>query len=169
MQTIDGQIVTRLPNNVMLRFGSPTGSASGAVVNSDGVLVAYSGDEVLVTAEGLAPKSTYVVTMYSEPVELGRGEVAANGGASKVVIVPADVNIGNHTLVVEGVGPEAEVIVVSMGFKVLERTNNNVPAVLAITLAILLALLAGRPLWRRHAYANSELSEKQDLLQGRRR
>lgn len=169
VQTIDGQIVTRLPNNVMLRFGSPTGSASGAVVNSDGVLVAYSGDEVLVTAEGLAPESTYVVTMYSEPVELGRGEVAANGGASKVVSVPADVNVGNHTLVVEGVGPGAEVIVVSMGFKVLERTNNNVPAVLAITLAILLALLAGRPLWRRHAYANSELSEKQDLLQGRRR
>jgi hypothetical protein len=52
-------------------------------------------------------------------------------------------------MVIEGVGTDSEVVAVSMGFKVLDRSSNTVAAVIAITLAVLLALLGGRPLLRR--------------------
>jgi hypothetical protein len=52
-------------------------------------------------------------------------------------------------LVVEGVGLNAEVVAVSVGFKVVERSSNTVVAVAAIILAIGLALLSGRPILRR--------------------
>jgi membrane protein DedA with SNARE-associated domain len=57
--------------------------------------------------------------------------------------------VGDHTLVVEGVGANDEVVAVSVGFTVLERTDNTWAAVLAIVAAMLLALLGGRPVWRR--------------------
>ncbi len=50
---------------------------------------------------------------------------------------------------IEGVGPNAEVVAVSLGFKVVERSSNTVAAVVAIILAIGLALLSGRPILRR--------------------
>lgn len=149
VETVNGQFVMRLPNSVTVKIGPPPGSASGAAINSDGELAAYTNDQVQVEATGLEAGSTYVVKMYSDPVELGRGEVASNGGVVKVVTVPKDAKAGEHTLVIEGVGPDAEVVAVSMGFKVLDRSSNTVPAVIAISLAILLALLGGRPIWRR--------------------
>jgi hypothetical protein len=149
VETVNGQIVMRLPNSVTVKIGPPPGSASGAAINADGELAAYTNDQVLVTADGLDAGSTYVVKMYSDPVELGRGEVASNGGVSKVVRVPKDAKAGDHTLVIEGVGVDSEVVTVSMGFKVLDRSSNTIPAVIAISLAVLLALLGGRPLWRR--------------------
>lgn len=155
VERVNGQIVMRLPNNVTLKFGPPPGSASGAAINADGVLAAYTNDTIQMQAEGFEAGSTYVVKMYSDPVELGRGEVASNGGMAKIVTIPKDAKAGDHTLVIEGVGPDAEVVAVSMGFKVLDRSSNTVPAVIAISLAILLALLGGRPIWRRRKTAAS--------------
>lgn len=149
VSTVEGQIVVRLPNDVTVKVGAPKGVVTGAVVNSEGVLVAYSDDQFQVQADGFASGSTYVVTMYSDPVELGRGEVGDTGGVVRVVTVPKDVDAGEHTLVFEGVGPDAEVVAVSLGFKVVERSDNTMAAVLSVSLAIVLALLGGRPLWRR--------------------
>ena len=132
-----------------LKVGAPAGSTSSASINADGVLVAQTGDEVAVEAIGFEPGSTYKVMMYSTPVELGRGEVAVNGIVKDVVVVPEKAESGDHTLVVEAVGTGAEVIAVSIGFTVLERTDNTLAAVIAIVLAIGLAMLSGRPLLRR--------------------
>ena len=155
VETLNGQIVMRLPNNVTVKFGPPPGSASGAAINADGELAAYTNDTIQMQAEGFDAGSTYVVTMYSDPVELGRGVVASNGGVTKIVTVPKDAKAGDHTMVIEGVGPDAEVVTVSMGFKVLDRSSNTVAAVISISLAILLALLGGRPLWRRRRTARA--------------
>lgn len=149
VETVAGEIIVRLPNKVMVRVGSPTGVATGAVVNSEGVLVAYSNDQFQVEADGFASGSTYVVTMYSDPVELSRGEVGDTGSVTNVVRVPKVVEAGEHTLVFEGVGQDSEVVAVSLGFKVVERSDNTMAAVLAVSIAILLALLGGRPIWRR--------------------
>lgn len=149
VETVEGEIVVRLPNDVKVKVGAPKGVVTGAVVNSDGVLVAYNDDQFQVTADGFAASSTYVVTMYSDPAELGRGEVGTKGSVARLVKVPKDVDAGEHTLVFEGVGQNSEVVAVSIGFKVVERSDNTMAAVLAVSIAILLALLGGRPIWRR--------------------
>jgi hypothetical protein len=149
MKTVNGQLVVRLPNNVTVQVGAPKGSTSSASVNSDGVLVAQTRDDLSVGASGFEAGSTYTVTMFSTPVELGRGSVPESGAVTEVVTIPNKTESGEHTLVLEGVGPDAEVVAVSIGFKVLERSNNTWAAVTAIVLAIGLALLSGRPILRR--------------------
>lgn len=149
VENVAGELTIRLPNGVAVKVGAPKGVATGAIVNSDGVLVAYSNDQFEVGADGFAAGSTYVVTMHSDPVELSRGEVGESGAVASVVQVPKGVEAGEHTLVIEGVGPNAEVVAVSIGFKVVERSDNTMAAVLAVSIAILLALLGGRPIWRR--------------------
>ncbi len=145
----DGNLVVKLPNNVMVKVGPPKGSSSSARINADGVLAAYARDEVAVSAEGFIPGTTYRVMMYSTPVELSRGEVSATGDVTDVVVIPDESESGDHTLVIEGVGEGDEVVAVSLGFTVLERSDNTWAAVTAITVAMLLALLGGRPVWRR--------------------
>ncbi len=145
----DGNLVVKLPNNVMVKVGPPKGSSSSARVNADGVLAGYERDEVEVSAEGFLPGSTFVVMMYSTPVELSRGVVSSEGRAGDIVQIPEDAESGDHTLVIEGVGEGDEVVAVSLGFTVLERSDNTWAAITAITVAMLLALLGGRPVWRR--------------------
>ena len=149
VSTENGQIVVQLPNKVVVKVGPRKGATTAAAVNSDGVLVAYARDEFEVAADGFQEGTTYTAIMHSDPIELGRGEVPASGRVSELLAVPENAEAGEHTLVIEGVGPNAEVVAVSLGFKVVERSSNTVAAVIAIILAIGLALLSGRPILRR--------------------
>ncbi|MFM8600892.1 MAG: hypothetical protein ACKODP_02255, partial [Actinomycetota bacterium] len=149
VEQTDGQVVMKLPNKVTLRIGTTDPSAKSAQVNAEGVLVAYRGETIMVTAEGFIPGTTYTVYMFSEPVELGRGETSPTGEVSVAVEVPVDVKTGGHTLQVNGVGAGDEVVSVSLGFNVTERQDNTRAVVIALTLAVLLALLGGRPVFRR--------------------
>ena len=149
VEQADGQVVMRLPNKVTLRIGSTDPTAKSAQVNADGVLVAYRGETIAVTAEGFVAGTTYTVYMFSDPLELGRGETSSRGEVSTVVQVPADVKTGGHTLQVNGVGAGDEVVSVSLGFKVTERQDNTRAVVISLTIAVLLALLGGRPVFRR--------------------
>ncbi len=148
-KTQNGQMIMTLPGNVVFKIGS-TNSASGeAQVGSDGVLRMYGNTELSVGVDGFVPETTYTVFMFSDPVELGRGETTSKGTVNQTVLVPNDVEAGEHTLQINGVGPGDEVISVSMGFEVMERQSNTRLAVLVIMVAIALALLGGRPIFKR--------------------
>jgi hypothetical protein len=148
-KTQNGQMIMTLPGNVVFKIGS-TNSASGeAQVGSDGVLRMYGNTELSVGVDGFVPETTYTVFMFSDPVELGRGETTSKGTVNQTVLVPNDVEAGEHTLQINGVGPGDEVISVSMGFEVMERQSNTRLAVLVIMVAITLALLGGRPIFKR--------------------
>ena len=149
VEQADGQVVMRLPNKVTLRIGTTDPTARSAQINADGVLVAYRGETIAVTAEGFVAGTTYTVYMFSDPLELGRGEASPAGEVSTVVEVPSDVKTGGHTLQINGVGAGDEVVSVSLGFKVAERQDNTRAVVISLTIAVLLALLGGRPVFRR--------------------
>ena len=145
----NGQLTLTLPGNVILKFGT-TNSASGeAQVGSDGKLRMYGDTKVSVAVSGFVPGSTYTVFMFSEPLELGRGEAEGDGSVSETLLVPGDVEAGNHTLQVNGVGPGDEVVSVSMGFELMERQSNTRVTLAVIMVAIALALLGGRPIFKR--------------------
>jgi trimeric autotransporter adhesin len=147
-----GRLVMTLPGNVVMRIGS-TDSSSGAQIGADGVLRMFGDSSVEVIATGLVAQTIYTVYMFSDAVELGRGETDGKGALSQVITVPKDAEAGEHTLQINGVGKGNEVVSVSMGFEIVERESNTRIAVLVITLAIALALLGGRPIFRRRRRA----------------
>ena len=152
-KTADGMLTMTLPGNVILTIGTTNSASGGAQVGADGVLKMYSNSNLDVGVTGFVPKTTYTVYMFSNPVELGRGEASSKGAVSETVIIPKDAEAGDHTLQVNGVGPGDEVVSMSMGFEIVERESNTRIAVLVITLAVALALLGGRPIFRRRRRA----------------
>jgi hypothetical protein len=149
VSTENGQIVIKVGEDIKLRLGSAKPNSSSASVNSDGVLVAFGDQTVDVDMQGLVPATTYTIYMFSEPVELGRGVANSSGGIANTVAIPKDAKAGKHTLQVNGIGTSGEAVSLSVGIKVLKKEGNAVPAIIAITVAMLLALLGGRPIFRR--------------------
>lgn len=142
-------VVLTLPNNVKVRFGRTQPGAETVAIAADGVLRMYPEESVEVVVTGLVPGTTYTIYMFSEPIELGRGEASAEGGVAALARVPKGVSPGDHTIQVNGVGTGGEMVSMSMGFEVLERQDNTLIVVLALSAAVLLALLGGRPIFAR--------------------
>ena len=149
VERVNDTIVLSLPNNVKVSIGRFDPLGESVAVAADGVLRMYRDETVDVQVTGFVPGTTYTVFMFSEPVELARGEADAEGAVVDSVRVPADVDQGEHTLQVNGVGPGGEIVSLSMGFEVVDREDNTAVVVTAMTAAILLALLGGRPIFVR--------------------
>ena len=149
VQRVDDRLVLSLLNQVAVRFGPRSPSSESATISADGVLRVYPDDIVDVELSGFIPGTIYTVFMFSEPVELGRGVMDAQGNIVTSLLVPKDVEPGEHTIQVNGVGPGGEMVSVSVGFDVLERTDNTWVVVVSLSAAVLLALLGGRPIFTR--------------------
>ncbi len=149
VERVNETLVVSLPNKVKVVFGRITSGGKSVAVASDGVLRAFHKETIDIWASGLVPGSTYTVYMFSSPIELGRGVVNADGTVTITITVPEDVEIGEHSLQINGVGSSNEIVSVSMGFEVMERESNVRLVILVMSAAILLALLGGRPLFTR--------------------
>lgn len=150
----NGQITMTLPGNVVMRIGTTSSSSGNAQVGADGVLRMYGDSSVNVGVAGLVSQTTYTVFMFSDPIELGRGETNGAGKINRTVTIPKETEAGEHTLQINGVGAGNEVVSVSMGFEVVERESNTRITILVILLAISLALLGGRPIFKRRRRAD---------------
>ena len=147
VEQVKDTMVLTLPNKVKVTIGRASPESKSVSVASDGVLRVYRKDFVDVVATGLVPGTTYTIFMFSQPIELGRGVVDANGRVVITVQVPQDVATSEHTLQVNGVGPGGEIVTTSIGISVLKKTSNTLVTVLVLSLAILIALLGGRPIY----------------------
>jgi hypothetical protein len=146
---IENSLLLTLPNDVRVQIGRIQDSSESVSIAADGGLRMFRSDTVDVVVQGFIPGTTYTVFMFSDPFELSRGVADAEGQVSQVVTMPKDVEHGDHTLQVVGVGPDGEIVSVSLGFEVLERTSNTFIVVLSLGAAVLLALLGGRPIFVR--------------------
>ena len=160
VEKIDTALVLTLPNDVTVAIGRLSPGGNSVAVAADGVLRIYRDELADVVVDGLVPGTTYTVYMFSDPIELGRGEVSAEGAVKALVQVPRDAPIGAHTLQFNGVGPGGEIVSTSVGFEVLERENNTWLVVLALGTAVLLALLGGRPIFARRRRINAAMGPR---------
>lgn len=62
-----------------------------------------AGTPVRVSAVGLVPGSTVIITIFSDPRELARGVVDADGNFETMVLLP-ELEAGRHTVLVESIG-----------------------------------------------------------------
>jgi len=145
----DGIIKVNLPNNVQLTLGTDNTSGDTVMVGPDGVLRMSRRDFVDVNVDNLVPGTTYTVYMFSTPIELARGVADSQGRVNIRVGIPDEADDGSHTMQVNGVGEGAEVVSISLGFEVISKQDNTALTVSVLIGAMLLALLGGRPVFRR--------------------
>ena len=81
---------------------------------------------VTFNATGLAPGSTAVATLFSDPVEIGTATVDENGVAEFTVQIP-EIEEGDHTLVISGTDPQGNQATISQ--PVVVRNDGNPPVV----------------------------------------
>lgn len=100
-----------------------------AAVTPEGAIVLSRGDHVAVTGKGFAPRSDAVVWMFSTPRRLGVIRVRADGAFDERLRIAADVEIGSHTIQVNGL--TATGALRSLGLAVVVRVSAPVAAPVA--------------------------------------
>lgn len=66
--------------------------------------------------QGFAPGSPVTITVHSAPRTLGALSAAADGSLSTEIVIPPDLEPGEHTLIVSGVGPDGDAHDVAIEF-----------------------------------------------------
>ncbi len=154
--------VTRENNELKVRVG-PINARIWAVAQSggkvpldpDGRLRLMAGDSVTVDVKGFDAGTMVAVRLHSEPVLLGRTQVGGSGTLSASYQIPADAEIGNHTVVLVGTAQEDDVTF-ALSIAIGEKPAGINPwvIILPIGLAILVALLIPVVLRRRQEPAD---------------
>lgn len=89
------------PQPTETAFPSPTASASPVAVSLSSTTVAR-GNQVTVSASGLAAGESVEIWLHSTPVKLLSTTASADGTISKTVTIPSDAAIGSHRIEVRG-------------------------------------------------------------------
>jgi hypothetical protein len=147
--TTSENIVLRLPNDVEVIVAPTDELGNPLAVGGDGTIRLFGSQKIRVQITGLIPGTTYTAYLFSDPVEIGRGVARADGTIDELFEVPKEMSSGSHTLQVNSVGPDAEVVSVALGISVLETSNNTRLVVALIGIAMLCALFIPLSLRRR--------------------
>jgi hypothetical protein len=81
------------------------------------------GDFLSITGFGFIPSSKVSVWLYSTPTLLGRIEATPLRSIQGVLPIPQNFPLGRHTLQINGVSTNGEVISLSLGIEVLQALN----------------------------------------------
>jgi hypothetical protein len=146
--------VTVLPTENGVLITGPDFSAEMSTVDVDGTplevdengrLMLQTGTVLRVKVSGFAPNTVITLWMFSDPETLGDFKTDANGDLDVSVVVPDTVEIGEHTVQMNGVTTNGELRTLNMSVVVTEEGNalqrNLMPTVLAAMAALVLASL----------------------------
>ena len=109
LQVADQQIELDLAGN----------EPDAAVVDPETATLIFStGREGITTGRGFLPNTIAEVWLFSEPRFLGYATILSDGTFSETFLVPDDIELGDHTIQVEGTTVRREVRAVTAGVKV---------------------------------------------------
>jgi len=112
--------------------------SDGSTPNSSAVagtqLVVTSGTTVQVAGTEFQPKTVVKVWLYSSPILLGTVEVNADGSFASAVAIPTGLELGSHTLVLQGINSKNEVQNAQASLLVKAAENTSMPPKLAFSL-----------------------------------
>jgi len=141
--------ISRADNQVIVSGGGVTMTMSVLSVNGErvpldsaGALRFISGDKVVMSSEGLAPGDEITFWVFSTPTALGTVKVNANGIAAGTFTIPADLENGDHRLVLQGVNKEGKKIVLGVGVGVgeIEKSSTMSRVLIAVPVALAIGL-----------------------------
>jgi hypothetical protein len=142
--------ITRSDNTVNVSGGGVTATVSGMSpsgerisLDADGNLRLSDGDQIVVEATGYVSGEEIGVWLFSTPTQLGLLPVDVTGKISGRFALPANVESGDHRLVLEGVNSDGSPVVLGLGIAVGEIESSSTLARLLIAIPVALAIGLG--------------------------
>ncbi|MGB3412430.1 MAG: fibronectin type III domain-containing protein [Microthrixaceae bacterium] len=96
-------------------IGGIEGDGTPMTIDSQGRLIVLQGGSVRVTGAGFAPGTSVDVWLFSTPTFLGDVAVGVDGTFDQMLKMPEGIEIGEHTVQMNGLGQSGEVYSVSTG------------------------------------------------------
>ena len=123
--SVDPKITISSENTARIEIGNLVIEIApqDAALISDGLntaVRAIRGRYVEVRGNGFASNSQVDVWIYSDPTLLGSATTDANGEFVKTFDIPATIELGNHTLTLNGFDTEGAALTASVGIVVIE-------------------------------------------------
>lgn len=84
-----------------------------AADDRSGELLVVDGEEITMSGGGFAPGAVIVLTVESDPVQVGETEADGQGEFTATVTIPAGLTDGRHTLKATGDSPDGGTLVLS--------------------------------------------------------
>ena len=100
---------------------SPTGKPTA--LGSNGTLILTAGGTLPVGGSGYAPGTDATVYLMSTPALLGVLPITAQGTLQGTLTLPTGMSPGSHTLQVNGLTPNGEILSISLGITATEPTQ----------------------------------------------
>jgi hypothetical protein len=135
-----GGTLTMTGDGFTVGLGAVAADGTRLAVDDQGRVIATDGGKVQVAGEGFRPGSTVDVWLFSTPRLLGEVTVGAQGTFASALALPAGVELGAHTVQLNGVSHDGELRSLSTGI-VVQAKGSDVPA-LAYTGVEVLPLIA---------------------------
>jgi hypothetical protein len=134
----DGLVIRGDGFELLLRSVDENGNA--LPLDGDLRLVIERGRSITIAGEGYAPNSIVAVFLFSEPIKLGEIMTDESGSFSGVFEVPEDIEVGDHTVQINGVSPDGELRTVNSAIQVVETAD--APSSGSITTAVVIVVIA---------------------------
>lgn len=116
--TVTAPPVTTTTTSTIVSTTTTSAPAPALVASPTNV---FPGDTIAVNASGFAPGSNVVITLESDPVNLGTYVADSAGRIATNIVVPADFPAGNHTLRLTGTDIAGAIVVLTTGVTVGSR------------------------------------------------
>jgi hypothetical protein len=112
-------------------------------LDADGNLRLSDGDQIVVDASGFVSGEEIAVWMFSTPTQLGSITADVTGKISGRFALPANIESGDHRLVLEGVNSDGSPIILGLGIAVGEIESSSTVARLLIAIPVAFAVIFG--------------------------
>ena len=150
--TINGEVVevkiTTNGNKILFSAGGVSGelgasSSGGSEVqlDADGNLVLTPGDDVSLNLDGFGSDTPVEVWMFSIPVKVKDLMADAKGTTNGSFSTPQGIDAGAHRIVVKGLSPENNEVIIALGVEVTAIGNASLTSKMVLPITITVVVL----------------------------
>ncbi len=133
-------------NNLIVNIAGNSPAAASKVATGSSSIRVYRNQTVDITGSGYAPNTSVDVWINSTPIKLGSTMSDANGLISETFGISANIDIGNHTITLNGKFADGTKASVSVGIEVVDTpTVTTVAPTVATSTSINLLQSFGGP------------------------
>jgi hypothetical protein len=110
-------------SNFGISISASSNTGSQDPLNSQGELVFTAGRFATFSGTGFAPNTEVVVWIFSDPRQLGKVMTDSKGNFFGELPVPEDLEVGEHTLQLNGLSNEGQTRSLAVGVELLSSEN----------------------------------------------
>jgi hypothetical protein len=139
--TTNGNKISFSAGGVSGELGAATLEGSEVQLDADGNLVLTPGDDVSLNLDGFGSDTPVEVWMFSIPVKVKDMVADADGKTNGSFATPQGIDAGAHRIVVKGLSPENNEVIIALGVEVTAIGNASLTSRLVLPITITVVVL----------------------------